>query len=122
MTRRPRRFRPTAGGSLIGLGTLLITAAAASPAVAAPMASPWWENYDRTLTFLCPGQGSLVLESNESQASILSHGSRSTLFRELDEGGSLTYRNGDFRVMLKGDELTLQQGARQLTCLRTEDA
>lgn len=91
-------------------------------ATARAMESPWWENYDSQLNFLCPGQGSLVLERNESQASILSHGFRSTLFRDPMESGAIAYRNGDFRVLLKGDELTLEQGGRQILCLRTEQA
>ena len=110
------------GGPILSLalGCLLGTGPWAAPARA--MQSPWWENYDSQLNFLCPGQGSLVLERNESQASILSHGFRSTLFRDPTEGGAIAYRNGDFRVRLNGDELTLEQGARQIICLRTEQA
>jgi hypothetical protein len=105
-------------------GGLLGCAAALAPlqALAQQLGSPWWENYELKQSFLCPGHGSLVLERNESQASILSQGNRSTLFREPGEGADITYRNGEFRVMLKGDELTLQQGPRQITCMRTEEA
>jgi hypothetical protein len=85
------------------------------------MGSPWWENYDVRQSFICPGRGTVVLERNDSQASLLSGGSRSTLFREPASGSELSFRNDDFRVTLQGDVLTLEQATRQITCLRTEE-
>jgi hypothetical protein len=102
---------------------LLAVVAAATPLEAAPgpMGSPWWENYDLRQSFICPGRGTVVLERNDSQASLLSGGSRSTLFREPASGSELSFRNDDFRVTLQGDVLTLEQATRQITCLRTEE-
>jgi hypothetical protein len=85
------------------------------------MQSPWWENYDQKQRFVCPGRGALVLERNESQASLISGRSSSILFREASDNPGLIYRNGARRVILLGDELTLEQLPQRLTCLRTED-
>ncbi len=84
--------------------------------------SPWWENYDVRQSFLCPGQGLVVVERNDSQASILSGGMRFTLFREPIEGGGVLYSNANMRLTLRDDALTLEQLSQRLTCQRTEDA
>jgi hypothetical protein len=86
-----------------------------------PMSSPWWENYDVRQRFLCPQRGSMVVERNDSQASIFSGGVRFTLFREAGEGPGLRYRNDELRVTINGDELTLEQLPQRLTCIRTEE-
>jgi hypothetical protein len=106
-----------------GASLLLAVVAAAMPLEAAPgpMGSPWWENYDVRQSFICPSRGTVVLERNDSQASLLSGGFRSTLFRESASGSELSFRNDDFRVTLQGDVLTLEQATRQITCLRTEE-
>jgi hypothetical protein len=103
--------------------SLLLAVVGIAPLRAAPgpMGSPWWENYDQRQSYLCPGRGTVVLERNDSQASLLSGGFRSTLFRELASGSELSFRNDDFRVTLQGDVLTLEQATRQITCLRTEE-
>ncbi|MFM8543963.1 MAG: hypothetical protein ACKOAP_03075 [Vulcanococcus sp.] len=106
----------------LALATLLGAAPSAAAAHWQAMQSPWWENYDSQINFLCPGQGSLVLERNRSQASILTAGQRSTLFRDPLEGDAIAYRNGDLRLTLQGDELTLELGSRRITCLRSEQA
>ena len=67
------------------------------------------------------GAGAVVVERNDSQASLLTGGFRSTLFREPTSGGELSFRNDDFRVTLQGDVLTLEQSTRQITCLRSEE-
>jgi len=100
--------------SLVLLGPLL------SPVQA--MQSPWWENYDLKERYICPDHGSLVLERNESQASLISGRSSSILFREPSDNRGLIYRNGSMLVMLRGDELTLEQLPQRLICLRTEEA
>ena len=103
---------------------LLLALVGAAPLRAAPgpMGSPWWENYEVRQSFICPGRGTVVVERNDSQASLLSGGFRSTLFRESASGGEISFRNDDFRVTLQGDVLTLEQATRQITCLRTEEA
>ena len=98
--------------------------AAQGPLLALPgsFQSPWWENYDVRQSFLCPQRGLVVVERNDSQASILSGGMRFTLFRETADGPGLQFRNENLRLILKGDELTLEQLPQRLTCQRTDDA
>ena len=101
-----------------------LTAAQPASARSGPstaMGSPWWENYTVRQSYLCPGRGAVVVERNDSQASLLTGGFRSTLFREPTSGGELSFRNDDFRVTLQGDVLTLEQSTRQITCLRSEE-
>jgi len=121
--RRPRSLSKEALALTAGASFLLAVVGAAVPLEAAPgpMGSPWWENYDVRQSYLCPGRGTVVVERNDSQASLLSGGFRSTLFREPASGGEISFRNDDFRVTLQGDLLTLEQAARQITCLRTEE-
>lgn len=101
------------------------TAAPGGTLLALPGAfqSPWWENYSVRQSFLCPQRGVVVVERNDSQASILAGGMRFTLFRETADGPGLQFRNEELRLILRGDELTLEQLPQQrLTCLRTDDA
>ena len=83
-------------------------------------ASPWWENYDKSESFLCPNRGRVVLERNDSQASLLSGGYRSTYFREDSQLPGLRYRNQRSTLILKGDILTLEQLPMRVDCTRTE--
>jgi hypothetical protein len=85
------------------------------------MGSPWWEQYEQRDTYRCPDQRMLVVERNDAQASLLSGRSRSTLFREPGEGNALRYQSGRLRLILRGDELTLEQLPQRLTCIRTEE-
>ena len=121
--RQPRAVSKEALALASGASLLLAVLGAAAPLRAAPgpMGSPWWENYNVRQSYLCPGRGTVVLERNDSQASLLSGGFRSTLFRESASGGEISFRNDDFRVTLQGDVLTLEQATRQITCLRTEE-
>lgn len=99
---------------MLGVASPLTTRAAA--------AAPWWENYEQRDTFRCGEGGSVVLERNDSQASLLSGRVRSTLFREKSDAPGLRYSSGPLRVILSGDELVLEQLPQRLTCLRTESA
>ena len=85
------------------------------------MTSPWWENYDIKERYLCSDTGGVVLERNESQAALISGDTRTTLFREPREDPALMYRNGDLRLILRGDELTVERLPQRITCLRSED-
>jgi hypothetical protein len=85
------------------------------------MGSPWWENYEHRDTFRCPDQSSLVLERNDAQASLLAGRTRSTLFREPSDAPGIRYKAGPLRLILRGDELTLEQLPQRLTCVRTEE-
>jgi hypothetical protein len=82
--------------------------------------SPWWEGYTSKDTFLCRDRGRLVLERNEAQAALTSGGQRLTLFRQGPEQPGLVFASEGLRVILRDDELTVEQGARQLRCLRME--
>lgn len=86
--------------------------------------SPWWENYDSKTRFLCPDRSAMVLERNEAQASLFTGRYRTTLFRENGEGPAIRYTNDALRVILRGDELTVEHRPMPLTmtmtCVRTE--
>jgi hypothetical protein len=102
------------------LALLLAPFLLAGPAAA--MSSPWWENYDLRDRYLCSDQGTIVVERNDAQASILTGRSRTTLFREKVGGPAIRYRNDLTRLILRGDELTLERLPFKLTCVRTEEA
>jgi hypothetical protein len=85
------------------------------------MNSPWWEDYDVKERYRCSDQATIVVERNESQASVFTGRYRSTLFRETSETAGLRYRNELMRLILRGDELTLEQLPLRLTCIRTEE-
>jgi hypothetical protein len=84
------------------------------------MTSPWWEDYDIKERYLCAENGGVVLERNASQATLISRGSHTTFFRETSSDPALIYRNDDFRLILRGDELTLERLPMTITCLRSE--
>ncbi|MEB3303131.1 MAG: hypothetical protein ACKOPT_03920 [Cyanobium sp.] len=84
------------------------------------MTSPWWEDYDIKERYLCADKGGVVLERNASQATLISRGSQTTFFRETSSDPALIYRNDDVRLILRGDELTLEQLPMRITCLRSE--
>ncbi len=85
------------------------------------MNSPWWEDYDVKERYRCSDQATIVLERNESQASVFTGRYRSTLFRETGDSTGVRYRNELMRLILRGDELTLEQLPLRLTCIRTEE-
>ena len=92
-------------------------------ALAAPVGaidSPWWENYEQKDRYLCGNQGFMVVERNDAQASLISGRGRMILFREASDAPGLRYRNEDFRIILRGDELTLERLPMRLTCVRTD--
>ncbi|MEB3318111.1 MAG: hypothetical protein VKO39_08230 [Cyanobacteriota bacterium] len=84
------------------------------------MTSPWWENYDVKERYLCTERGGVVLERNDAQAALISGGTVTTLFRESSEGPALVYRNDSLRLILRGDELTLERLPMTITCVRSE--
>ncbi|MEB3168875.1 MAG: hypothetical protein ACKN89_02380 [Cyanobium sp.] len=89
--------------------------------------SPWWEQYDAKEKYICSDRAVVVIERNDAQASLFSRGMRTTLFRDANASPVLEYRNDLFKLVLSGDELTLDQSKLnpfnpKLTCLRTEDA
>lgn len=102
------------------LASLVAIAALISPPVQA-MQSPWWEDYDIRERFRCSDRRLLVVERNDAQAALLSDRQRFTLFREPSPLAGLHYRTEGLTLILKGDELTLDQPASRITCLRTEE-
>ena len=99
---------------------LLLGLVAGLQPVGLAMTSPWWEDYDIKERYLCAGQGGVVLERNASQATLISRGSQTTLFRETSSDPALIYRTDDFRLFLRGDEITLEQLPLKITFLRSE--
>ncbi|WP_254939113.1 hypothetical protein [Cyanobium sp. Morenito 9A2] len=86
------------------------------------MTSPWWEDYAVKTRYLCRDQGVLVVERNDAQASIISGRFRTTLFRESSELPGVRYKTSDgMRLILNGDELTIEQLPQRVQCLRTEE-
>ena len=96
------------------IGHLLIALLAVS--------SPWWEDYDIRDRFLCGDQGSVVVERNDAQASLISGRSRFTLFRVASSQPGLRFATDGMELILWGDNLTLEQGRRKLQCTRTDQA
>lgn len=86
------------------------------------LSSPWWEDYDVRDRFLCGDQGVLVVERNDAQASLISGGSRFTLFRVASNQPGVRYGSELMELTLWGDSLTLEQGRRKLQCTRTDQA
>jgi len=86
------------------------------------LSSPWWEDYDIRDRFLCGDQGVLVVERNDAQASLISGGSRFTLFRVDSNQPGMRYGSELMELTLWGDSLTLEQGRRKLQCTRTDQA
>jgi hypothetical protein len=87
---------------------------------ASAMSSPWWEGYEIRESFLCGDSNKIVLERNDSQASLIAGRYRTTLFRESSPLPGLRYGTDDLRLIIRGDELTLEQLPRRVQCLRTD--
>lgn len=81
---------------------LLALLVVASASRAEPLQSPWWEDYASRDRYLCRGQASVVLERNESQASLIQGGYRSTFFREASDEPGLRYGGDGMRLILVG--------------------
>jgi hypothetical protein len=104
----------------VGLG-LISAGLLALPLPGSAVQSPWWENYDLKESYRCTDQAVVVLERNASQAALIANGFSSTLFREPSQTPALRYGNGQLRVVLRGDELTLEELPQVRTCIRTQE-
>jgi hypothetical protein len=104
---------------LTGLAVLLSPLLAVGPVLA--MSSPWWEDYEHRDRYLCSDRAMIVVERNDAQAAVLTRGQRATLFREPSGAPGLRYRNDLMRLILRGDELTLERLPLRITCIRTEE-
>lgn len=109
--------------TLFGLGTAALIAAPLPPLV---MGSPWWEDYAIKETFLCAEGGPVVLERNDAQASLFTGRYRMTLFRQQQPPAGeapivgIVYRNDLMTLILRGDQLILEQLPKRSSCMRTE--
>jgi hypothetical protein len=99
---------------------LLLGALIGPAALAQPMQSPWWEDYAVRDRYLCRSQGVVVVERNEAQASLIQGRYRSTLFREASDQPGIRYSGDGLRLILLGDELTVEQLPQRILCLRTD--
>jgi hypothetical protein len=86
------------------------------------MGSPWWEDYGTSERFLCPNVGTLIIERNDAQASVLSGRISTTLFRENSDLPGLRYGDDRMRVIIRGDVLTLEQLPDRFDCMRSQQA
>lgn len=90
-------------------------------AAAMAMGSPWWEDYSKSETFLCPNQLVLVIERNDAQASVLMGRTRTTLFRENSDLPGVRFGDDRLRLILQGDILTMEQLPDRFECLRSQE-
>ena len=101
-------------------------AAIASASLVLAMGSPWWEDYAIKETYLCSERGQVVLERNDAQASLITGRFRTTLFRQQDPRPTpdsilgIVYRNDMLTVILRGDQMILEQLPQRTSCMRTE--
>ena len=108
------------------LGSLLLRALLAAPLAAVAMGSPWWEDYAIKDTYQCADNGQLVVERNDAQASLISGRFRTTLFRAQQQADDrepilgIVYRNDQMTLILRGDQLILEQLPSRTSCMRTE--
>jgi hypothetical protein len=90
------------------------------------MGSPWWEDYAIKETYLCSDRAQVVVERNDAQASLLAGRYRTTLFRaQQNTPGQepitgIVYRNELMTLILRGDQLILEQLPNRTSCMRTE--
>ncbi len=107
-------------------GSLLLRALLAMPLPSLAMGSPWWEDYAIKETYQCAETGQVVLERNDAQASLITGRYRTTLFRASQQVGDpepilgTVYRNDQLTLILRGDQLILEQLPSRTSCMRTE--
>jgi hypothetical protein len=97
-----------------------LLAVAIAPLLAQAMHSPWWEDYAIKDRYLCRDKGMVVLERNDAQASLINGRNRNTFFREPSDLPGIHYTADGMRLILRGDELTIERLPQRLQCLRTE--
>jgi hypothetical protein len=102
------------------MASALFSGLVSLPLLAQAMSSPWWEDYAIQDRYLCRDKGMVVLERNDAQASLINGRYRSTFFRERSDEGGVRYSGDGMRLILQGDELTLERLPLRIQCLRTE--
>ena len=97
------------------LGLLVPAAAVAGP-------SPWWEHYDRIDRYRCGEEGKVLIERNDSQASLYMRGYRMNLFRDQQSPLLKRYSNSQFSLTIRGDEVEIEDFMTVRRCQRFEQA
>lgn len=82
--------------------------------------SPWWENYELKQTYRCADSSELLLERNDSQASMYHRGYKTNLFRDQKAFALTRYTNERLSLVLSGDELTIEDLLSKTRCHRLE--
>ena len=104
------RFKPA-----FLLSVLVPTAAVAGP-------SPWWEHYDRSDRYRCGEEEKVLVERNDSQASLYMRGYRMNLFRDQQTPLLKRYSNSQLSLTIRGDEVEIEDLISRRRCQRFEQA
>ena len=99
---------------------LLLSVLVPSTAAAGP--SPWWEHYDRSDRYRCGEEEKVLIERNDSQASLFMRGYRMNLFRDQQSPLLKRYSNSQFSVTIRGDEIEIEDLISRRRCQRFEQA
>ena len=97
------------------LSVMVPTAAVAGP-------SPWWEHYDRSDRYRCGEEEKVLIERNDSQASLYMRGYRMNLFRDQQTPLLKRYSNSQFSLTIRGDEVEIEDLISRRLCQRFEQA
>ena len=97
------------------LSVMVPTAAVAGP-------SPWWEHYDRSDSYRCGEEEKVLIERNDSQASLYMRGYRMNLFRDQQTPLLKRYSNSQFSLTIRGDEVEIEDLISRRLCQRFEQA
>ena len=99
---------------------LLFSLLAPSASWAGP--SPWWEHYERSDNYRCGEDVKVLIERNDSQASLYMRGYRLNLFRDQQTPLLKRYANSQLSVTFRGDEIELEDLTSRRLCQRFEQA
>jgi|TARA_Y100000991_G_scaffold125709_1_gene94651 hypothetical protein len=99
---------------------LLVSLLAPTAALAGP--SPWWEHYERIDHYRCGEEGKVLLERNDSQASLYMRGYKMNLFRDQQSPLLKRYSNSQLSVTIRGDEVEIEDLLSRRLCQRFEQA
>ena len=99
---------------------LLLSVLVPSTAAAGP--SPWWEHYERSDGYRCGEEEKVLIERNDSQASLYMRGYRMNLFRDQQTPLLERYSNSQFSLTIRGDEVEIEDLISRRLCQRFEQA
>ena len=99
---------------------LLLSVLVPSTAAAGP--SPWWEHYERSDSYRCGEEEKVLIERNDSQASLYMRGYRMNLFRDQQTPLLKRYSNSQFSLTIRGDEVEIEDLISRRLCQRFEQA